>query len=67
MSDEELKDERELLRQKSLVSSDSDISKRMEIIDRIEIDRMNEKHRREHPEAKSVHREHGWTLPEDDD
>ena len=67
MSDEELKEKREELRKKSLVDGDSDIKKRLGIIDNIQIDRMNKKHRQEHPEAESVHREHGWTLPEDDD
>lgn len=28
--------------------------------------RMNEKHLREHPNAKTRHREHGWYLPNDD-
>ncbi len=67
MSDEELKEEREKLRQKGLVNGDSNLRKRMEIIDNLQIDRLNEKHRREHPETKSVYRENGWTLPEDDD
>ena len=31
-----------------------------------EIRRLNEKYRREHPDAKPRHREYGWYLPNDD-
>ena len=39
----------------------------LEIYDNEIISRANKKYRKEHPNAKTRHREHGWYLPNDDE
>ena len=67
MTDEELKDEREQVRKKYISGNDSSLEKTLHLIDGIQLNRMNEKYKKEHPDAKPRHKEHGWYLPEDDD
>lgn len=67
MPDKELKEERELIRKKWLSEGSPSLEQRLHLIDSIQVDRMNEKYRKEHPDAKPRQKEHGWYLPEDDD
>lgn len=66
MPDEELSEEREQIRKKWLSSCDTNLHKTMDLIDCIQLNRMNERFRKEHPDAKDRHKEHGYYLPEDD-
>lgn len=65
-SDEELAAGYELLRQNWLKNGGGDKTPQMERINNEITRRMNEKHRREHPNAEPRYREHGWYLFNDD-
>ncbi len=67
MPDEELKEERESIRQQHLSGNSPSLGEILHLIDSIQLERMNEKFRQENPDAKTRHKEHGWYLPEDDD
>ncbi|MBB5110498.1 hypothetical protein FHU28_000337 [Micromonospora echinospora] len=70
LSDEELEDEREALRQR-YVSSDnvgeaSNLYDELHRYDKEMTRRANEAYGRDNPDATTRHREHGWYLPNDD-
>jgi hypothetical protein len=71
LSDTELEDEREELRQR-YVSSGDDIAQADRLYNELNrydeemTRRANEAYERENPDATTRHREHGWYLPNDD-
>jgi len=65
-SDEELASEYEEKRLSWAKDGDTATRNQMYRIDREMINRANEKHERENPDAKPIHHEHGWYLPSDD-
>lgn len=69
-SDEELADEYEEIRLEWLKDGDERTNqmKRNEMyrLDHEMVRRSNEKYEKEHPNAETRHREHGWYLPNDD-
>ncbi|MEI6132657.1 MAG: hypothetical protein WCQ41_07530 [Bacillota bacterium] len=70
-SDDELSSEREKVR-KRYIGGNIDIDeadKLYDILHRFDVEmtnRANLKYKKEHPDAKPRHREHGWYLPNDD-
>ncbi|MER7797618.1 hypothetical protein [Microbacterium sp. NPDC096154] len=70
LSDTELEDEREAVRQRYVSSGDVDeASKLYDELHRYDGEmtrRANEAYERENPDATTRHREHGWYLPNDD-
>ena len=67
MSDEELNEEREPYRIKTVSEDDTYARAQMESIDRVLRKRRDERYRQENPDAQPRNKEHGWYLPEDDD
>lgn len=70
LSDEELEDEREAVRQRYVSSEDIGQAGRLynelHRYDAEMTSRANETYERENPDATTRHREHGWYLPNDD-
>lgn len=66
VSDEELYREREPVRLKAVYDGDPVAERLLNRFGNEEIRRMNEKFRKEHPNAKPRHREHGWYLENDE-
>lgn len=66
VSDEEFYSEREPIRVKAVYDGDSNAIRLLHRFNQEEIRRMNEKYEKEHPNAESRDREHGWYLPNDD-
>lgn len=66
VSDEKFYTERELVRQ-AACRGDKGAEGLLNRFNNEEIRRMNGKYKKEHPDAKPRHREHGWYLPNDDD
>ena len=64
--DEKLASDYEELRLSWLKDGDNAKRNKMYRIDREMVNRANEKYERENPDAKPVHRSHGWYLPSDD-
>ena len=54
-------------RRKESMKKDGRRTSEMEIINNEMVRRSNEKYKKEHPNAKPVHRSGGWYLPSDDD
>ena len=69
-SDEELSESYEKLRLEWLKDQNERTNQikrnNMHVIDREMVRRANEKYEKEHPNAETQHREHGWYLPNDD-
>jgi hypothetical protein len=65
-SDEELADEYETRRLEWLKDGGGDKTHEMERLNDEMVRRSNEKYEKEHPNAETRHREHGWYLPNDD-
>lgn len=66
VSDEEFYTDREPVRQ-AACRGDEGAEGLLNRFNNEEIRRMNEKYKKEHPDAKPRYREHGWYLPNDDD
>lgn len=67
ISDDELRTERECVRQKKALSEcEPWLDRLLNRFDNEIIRRMNERYDKEHPDAKPIYREHGWYLPNDD-
>lgn len=62
----EIEEEREKLRIPAVCKGDEKAARIMNIIDNELIRRMNEEYTKAHPNAKTVHHEHGWYLESDD-
>lgn len=62
---EELEEEREKLRKAALLG-DRNAERQMFGLDNVIITRRNEEYRKNHPNSKPVHKEHGWYLSKDD-
>lgn len=65
-SDEELAYEYEKRRLEWLKDGGGDRTNEMERLNDEMVRRANEKYEKEHPNAETRHREHGWYLPNDD-
>ncbi|NHN29654.1 hypothetical protein [Paenibacillus agricola] len=65
-SDEELADEYETRRLVLLKDGGGDRTYEMERLNDEMVRRSNEKYEKEHPNAETRHREHGWYLHNDD-
>lgn len=65
VSDEVLRAEREPVRL-AFIKGEPGAERLLNRFDDEQIDRMNEKYQREHPDAKPRYREHGWYLSNDD-
>jgi len=65
MSDEELAESHEQLRQR-WVAGDGSVRRHMEKLDGEMTLRSNKRYVQENPDARPVRREHGWYLPDDD-
>lgn len=66
VSDDELRDRHERLRQAWLKDGDERKRYKMDVLSHELSKRANKKYKKEHPNAEPRHREHGWYLPNDD-